>query len=58
MKLKQVEGKKVFEVNSYIHGEETKLSIVDISKWQGILKIMIQCHDQEARVMDWKREKP
>lgn len=48
--IKQVEGKKVFEVNSYIHGEETKLSIVDISKWQGILKIMIQCHDQEARV--------
>lgn len=48
--IKQVEGKKVFEVNSYIHGEETKLSIVDISKWQGILKIMIQCHDQKARV--------
>lgn len=48
--IKQVEGKKVFEVNSYIHGEETKLSIVDISKWQGILKIIIQCHDQEARV--------
>ena len=55
LEIKKAGEQKVFEVVSCIHGEDIKIASIDISKWDGILKLIIQCCDQKARV--WIKRK-
>lgn len=48
--IKLVEDKKVFEITSCICGEETKIAETEINQCHKLLKIVVQCCDQEAGV--------